>query len=462
MEISQTETLASYVADGKYEDLPPDVLDRAKHLIMDIISCGLGGRKAEDVDILIDVMKEIGGKPEATVIGDKTKLSLMQAAQVNRLITNMLDYDDAYMKVGHMTTVFAPVALAMGEHLKSSGKDIISALVYACEATVRIRNAVEPSTRESYIRSFERVDAGTPFGVTVVAGRLLRLTVEQMANAFGLTGFVRATRVTTPNRDKNGMPPWMKITCGDTMVPGIHSALLAKRGFPGDRRLLDQDGGYQRFLGSDHYDAKELTSWFGKEYGTMKIGFKFYPACRYTSSALDGVDSLVSENGIKADDVDQVIVKGQRHLFAHFRIYEPTYMIQAQFSIPYVVTMVLTGQPRSSWYTKETLQNPELKAFQHKIMVEEDPIATENFYSQYTAGTTVEITLKGGKKVSKHVEYAKGEPENPFTEQDHIDKLSWMASSLGMTQSHIDRLYQTLTKLEELEDISELTNLLVP
>ena len=77
MEISQTETLASYVADGKYEDLPPDVLDRAKHLIMDIISCGLGGRKAEDVDILIDVMKEIGGKPEATVIGDKTKLSLL-------------------------------------------------------------------------------------------------------------------------------------------------------------------------------------------------------------------------------------------------------------------------------------------------------------------------------------------------------------------------------------------------
>jgi 2-methylcitrate dehydratase PrpD len=459
---SPTEILASYVSDGKVEDLPADVVSHAKHCIMDVISSGLGGRKTPDVDLLIDMMKEVGGKPEATVIGDRTKLSFMQAAQVNRLITNMLDYDDAYMKVGHMTTVFAPVALAMGEHLNSSGKAIISALVYAYEATVRIRNAVQPSTRESYVKSFERVDAGTPFGVTVVAGKLLGLTAEQMANAFGLTGFVRATRVTSPNRAKNGMPPWMKITCGDTTVPGMHSALLAKRGFPGDRQLLDQGGGYQRFLGSDQYDATKLIANFGKEYGTLKIGLKFYPACRYTSSALDAAAALVSENEIKADDIDHVVVKGQRHLYDHFRIYEPTYMIQAQFSIPYVVTMVLTGQPRTSWYTQETLKNPDLRAYQHKVKVEEDPAATEKFYSLYTAGATVEITLKGGKQVSKHIEYPKGEPENSFTEQDHIDKLTWMASSLGMSQGHIDKLYQTLNKLEDLEDISALTQLLVP
>ena len=69
----------------------------------------------------------------------------------------------------------------------------------------------------------------------------------------------------------------------------------------------------------------------------LRIGFKFYPACRYTSSALDATAALVSENELKADDVDRIMVSGQKHLSDNFRIYEPAYMIQAQFSIPYVV-----------------------------------------------------------------------------------------------------------------------------
>jgi 2-methylcitrate dehydratase PrpD len=194
----------------------------------------------------------------------------------------------------------------------------------------------------------------------------------------------------------------------------------------------------------------------------LRIGFKFYPACRYTCSAIEAAAALVSENGIKADDVDQVIVRGQKHLSDNFRIYEPDYMIQAQFSIPYVVTMALVGEPRTNWYTEEMLKNPRIRGYQHQVKVEEDPVATRKFYTEYTAGTSVQITMKDGRQFNKHVEYPKGEPENPFTEQDHVDKLTWMASHLGMKQRRIDQLLQTLNRLEELDNISELTKLLVP
>ena len=461
MVMSQTETLVDYVVHGKFEDLPASVVSHAKHCIMDVISCGLGGRKTADADILIDMMKEIGGRPEATVIGDKDKLSFMQAAQVNRVLTNMLDYDDDYMKVGHMTTVLVPVAFAMGERLGSSGKDIINAIVHGYEAIIRIRDAIDPSA-EAYVKTFEQVDAGIPFGVTVVAGKLLGLNGEQMADAFGLTGFVRAWRVTRPDRAKKGMPRWMKITGGDITIPGIHSAFLAKQGFPGDRQVLDQGRGYELVVGSDRYDAAKLTTNLGEHYRMLRIGFKFYPACRYTCSALDAVAALVSDNGIKAEDVDQTIVRGQKHLSDNFRIYEPDYMIQAQFSIPYVVTMALIGEPRTNWYTEKMLKNPMIRGYQHKVTIEEDPVATKKFYTEYTAGTSVEIRMKDGKHFNKHVECPKGEPENPFTEQDHINKLTWMASHLGMKPSRIDQLLQILTRFEQLDDISELTKLLVP
>lgn len=459
--MSQTETLANYVADGKFEDLPAPVISHAKHCIMDVISCGLGGRKSFEGDILIDMMKEIGGKPEATIIGDKIRLSFMQAAQVNRVLTNMLDYDDDYMKVGHMTTVLVPVAFAMGERLNSSGKDIINAIAHGYEAIIRIRDAIDPSP-EAYVKTFEQVDSAIPFGVTVVAGKLLRLNGGQMADAFGLTGFVRAWRVTRPDRAKKGMPRWMKVTGGDITIPGIHSAFLAKKGFPGDRQVLDQGRGYEIVVGSDRYDSTKLTTNLGEVYRMLRIGFKFYPACRYTCSAIEAAAALVSENGIKADDVAQIIVKGQKHLFNNFQIYEPDYMIQAQFSIPYVVTMALVGEPRTNWYTEEMLKNPRIRGYQHKVKIEEDPVATRKFYTEYTAGTSVEIVMKDGKHFNKHVEYPKGEPENPFTEQDHIDKLKWMASHLGMKQSQTDELIQTLNKFEELDNISELTRLLVP
>jgi 2-methylcitrate dehydratase PrpD len=458
---SQTQILADYVAGGKFEDLPSEVVAHAKRCVMDTISCGLGGRKTRDADILIKTLKEIGGPPEATVFWERTKLSFIHAAQVNRFLANILDYDDAYMKVGHMTIVLVPVALALGERLHSTGKEIINAVVHGYEAIIRIRNALEP-TREAYVTTFERVDSGTAFGVTVVAGKLLGLNGEQMADAFGLTGFARASRVTYPDRATKGMPSWMKITCGDSLIPGIHSALLAKNGVSGDRHVLDQGTAYGLVVGSDRYDASELTRKLGEEYGTLRIGFKFYPACRYTSAAIDAATAIVSENSVNVDDIDRIIVRGSKNLATFFQIYEPKHIIEAEFSIPYVITMALTEKPRAVWYSDETMKDPKLRELQHKVSVEEDPVATQKFLTFYVACATVEMTMKGGRVLSRHVDYPKGEPENPFSDEDHRDKFNWMASHVGMNQAQKEELLRRLDRFEELDNVSELTALLVP
>ena len=458
--MSETETLVSYVTNGKFEDLPEPVVAHAKKCIMDTLSCGLGARRMHDIDIMIAAMKDIGGAPESMVIGDTIRLPMMQAIQVNRVMTNMLDYDDDYMKVGHMTSVLIPVALAMGERLGSSGKDMINAIAHGYEAIIRIRDAVEPSP-EVYFTTFEQVDAAIHFGVTVVAGKLLGLNVDQMGDAFGLTGFVRAWRVTRPERAKRGMPPWMKITGGDITIPGINGVYLAKNGFPGDHQTLDAGRGYEIVSGSDRYDPAKLVTKLGETYRMLRIGFKFYPACRYTCSAIEAADLLTAEHRVKAEDVERVVVKGQKHLAKNFRIYEPDHVIQCQFSIPYVITMALMGEPRHNWYNETTFRDPKIRAFQHRITVEEDPEATKKFHEEYMAGTTVEITMNDGRHLTKHVEYPRGEPESPFTEQDHLNKLTWMATHLGMKQSQIDKLTYTLERLEELPNITELNRLLV-
>src|SRR5208283_4578833 len=160
-----------------------------------------------------------------------------------------------------------------------SGKDIINAYVLGCEAVIRLRDAMSPSIQAFYT-TFERVDAGLHLGVTVTAGKLLGLSGDQMADALGLTGLMRPTRVTRPDWASMGMPRWMKVTNGDITIPGIHSAFLAKRGFPGDRGMLDQGRNFGACCGSDQYDASKLTQGLGTEFGILEIGFKFFSACR--------------------------------------------------------------------------------------------------------------------------------------------------------------------------------------
>lgn len=458
----ETEVLANYVGNAKYEDLPVDVVDRVKKSVLDTVACGLGGRRSLEGNMLIDIMESMGGTPEATVMGDKTRLSFMQAAQINRVITNILDYDDTLPRVGHTSTAFVPVALAIAERIKTSGKELINAIVLGNEVIARIRDAVNPS-EEVFWKTFERIDSGLHFGVTIVAAKLFGLNGAQIADALGLAGRVRAWRITRPDWAKRGMPRWMKVTGGDITIPGIHAAMLAKRGFPGDRAILDQESGYEVSVGSDRYDASRLTANLGKDYATLRIGYKAYASCRHTSSTLDAVAAIASKNNIKIGNVQQVIVRVQKLVSDNFAIYEPEYMIQAQFSIPYVVTMVLMGEPTGpDWYKEDMLKNPQVREFQHKIMLEEDPIATKKVYTDRTFPSTVKMITKDGKSFTKHIEYPKGDPQNPFGEQDHINKLTNMASYLGMNQSRIDKLIDTLNRLEKLDTISELASLLVP
>jgi len=460
--MGETEILANYVGKAKYEDSPVDVVNHAKKSISDTIACGLGGRKSLEGDILVDIMKSMGGKPEATVIGDKTRLPFMQAAQVNRVITNILDYDDTLPKVGHMSTVLVPVALAMGEWLNTSGADLVNAIVLGYEVITRIRDAVNPS-EEAFWKTFERIDSGLHFGVTVVAGKLLGLNGGQMADALGLAGRVRTWRTTRPDWATKGMPRWMKITGGDIVIPGIHAALLAQRGFPGDRTILDQGRGYEISVGSDRYDAAKLLANLGKEYATLKIEYKFYAACRHTSSALDAAAALVSENRIKVENVEEVIVKAQKLVSENFAIYEPEYMIQAQFSMPYVLAMVLMGEKTGpNWFTESMLRNQRVRELQRKIKLEEDPIATRKHYNEHKSSSTVAIKMKDGRWFEKYIEHPKGSPDNPFTDQDHMDKLKNMAACTNMKQSQINKLIKTLNEVEKIETIPELTRLLVP
>ncbi len=121
-----TETLARYASAVKLEDFPAEPVLQAKHFIQNEIGCALGGAQTELGKRTIAVAHEIGvgGKGEATLIGDGARMSCVLAAHANTELAETLDFDDEHkFTLTHPSCSIVSTALAVGEMTGASGKD---------------------------------------------------------------------------------------------------------------------------------------------------------------------------------------------------------------------------------------------------------------------------------------------------------------------------------------------------
>ena len=139
-----TRMLAQLVADTSYEDLPDEVVDRAKTVMMDTLSCAVAGytKAPEECGWIIRIAKEMGGAPESTVWMDGAKLSAMAAAMANACMVHTIDYDDTHLEsVAHLGSSLLGAVLSLGEKLHASGKEALTAFVLGFEVAARVGNS---------------------------------------------------------------------------------------------------------------------------------------------------------------------------------------------------------------------------------------------------------------------------------------------------------------------------------
>src|SRR3990172_11998855 len=181
-----TERLANSVAKIKYRDLPADVVDRVKWVLLDSVGCALGASQTEKARISLELVKELGGKPQASIIG-AGRTSYTQAAFTNAELINALDYDYIGPLVGHVIPYVAPPCLSIAERQDSSGKDLIVALAVALEVGGRMGNALVQANMPKdeppyYEESLRYTYSHCIFGAVAGAGILLDFDPEKMRN----------------------------------------------------------------------------------------------------------------------------------------------------------------------------------------------------------------------------------------------------------------------------------------
>ena len=457
--MSYTETLANYCLNLKYEDLPEEVIEHAKKLTIHTINAALASYVTKQGKEAVALAKEFGGvKDEATIIGDGSKVSCVQAAFANGSLADIVEWEDCTW-TGHAAAGAIPVALAVGEKVKASGKDFLSAIVAAYEGYQRIASAVQPS-KERWNKHGWGLTTWQVFAGLFPAARFLKLSQEQMNQAIGVAATLchivcRKTyhSYSTVYHYHHG------TTCRDAIV----AASIAKSGISNLYDVLDGDDGYWLSI-TDQCKWEWFTKDLGKEYFILETLMKHWPTNLWIQAPLDALDAIVKENKIKPGDVAEMIISPGFDRRMSYRREGLRGNLEAQFSIPFsLATFLFEPKPSPYWYEDDRLARPEILELAGKVRAEGPTIQIYDALQKFWAGSFPEVTItvvtNDGRKLSKTVQFPKGHARNKMSREELTERFE-MGASYVLNQDRIKKASEMIWKLEEVDDVSKLADLL--
>ena len=448
-----TATMSQWAAELKFEDVSPEAVNQAKRFLLDSIGCALGGYQQHDVIIALKVLSEIAGPGKATVIGSVEKMDAVSASLANALMIRCMDYNDIYWKQdpSHPSDIF-PAALACCERAGSDGRELIVGLVLGHEFEMRLCETAFPGIRE---RGWHHATL-TAFVSPIVAGRMLHLSAEQIQHAIGISGSARCTlgAVTA------GKLTMMKNTV-DPMATqsGVLAALLAESGYTGPKHVIEGKEGLVHCLGPE-WKLNCLTEGLGESWRITQCGMKAFPTEALTHTPISAVLTLVKDNDLRPDDIAKVYIRTTARsadILSDPSKYDPHTKETADHSLPYVISAAIADQQVTpAQFTPGKIMDPVIRAQLNKIVVTADPEIEQAFPALQRV--IARIQTVDGREFSKQLDYPKGDPRNPLTDEEVEEKFEALAEPV-MSRDTRRRAMDAIWNLEKQSSVAEIMKL---
>jgi 2-methylcitrate dehydratase len=447
MEKSISRVISEFAVKLKYEDLPDEVIHEAKRYLYDSIGCAYGAYKTKDVNIIRNIYKKIGGKPEATVFAFGEKIPAVNATLVNSLMIRSLDFNDIYWKEdpSHPSDII-PAALSVAEMIGTNMKDVIVAIILAYEFEQRLCLFAKPGLRE---RKWHHATL-TQFVSPIVAGKILGLTVDQMVNAIGISGSHNHT-IGCPTAGKLTM---MKNTVDPMAVQsGVFAALMAQKGYNGTEKVFEGKEGFMDCFGGWDtineiikpvvmkgrdgesewsWDLDALTKDLGKSWKILECSMKAFPTEALTHTHISATLKTIINHNIKYDEIETVtittIARACDILFDTHK-YRPESRETADHSLPYCIAAAIVDRKITTHsFSDEKMKDSRIWEVIDKIK----GVASQEFESMFPAKqpSKVVIKTKDGREFSEYLEYPKGDSREPMTMDDLENKFNALSDNV--------------------------------
>ena len=456
------EKLGEYISDVNYKDIPVNVRKHAKFCLLDALGVALASADKKWCRAVHDYVVHQGGTAEATVWYHGDRVPDTNAALANAMFVHSMDFNDdlAGIQVGG---IIPPSALAIAESVGATGEEVIAAIVIGYDVATRC--AVAINSQGLYMRGLQPTAVCGAFAAAAIAGRLLKLSPSTIAYAFGIAGSYAGG---TTEFLKEGTDT-KRFHVAKAAHGGLISAHLANRGMTGPKSIFEGEHGVFKAY-SENFQPDCLVEELGSRYDILDTSIKLYPFCDGNAAPLEAALAIMRENSLHVDELKTLHFRMKSFLIPYVvnyhgdkeRKYRPQNELDGQMSLPFclAVGILNNGKVKPTDFNIAQLSDPKILALANKVTAEADTELDKIPLKPMSMPTIATITLKDGRKIEKRVDHQKGDPRNPFSDQDFINKFNECTNNILSSKAQAAALKNVLG-LEKQETVKSLINYLI-
>ncbi len=435
-----TRTLAEYVVNARYEDLPANVRKEGTRTLLNYVGVAVGGSHSETIDRAVAALGPFSGPPQAGLFGRRERFDIMNAAFVNGVSSHIFDFDDTHLKtIIHPGGVVIAAVMALAEYKPVSGKDFLNALVLGIETACRIGNAVYPN---HYDVGWHITGTAGVFGAAAATGKLLGLTSQQMVWALGLAASQPVgLRESFGSMNKSFNP-------GRAAANGIFAALLAQQNYTSSEGMIEAKRGWANTI-STKQDYREITEGLGTRYEALLNTYKPFACGIVIHPAIDAAIQLRNENKLTADQIERVDLRVHPLVIELTGKKTPQIGLEGKFSVYHSVAVALIdGAAGEKQYSDKAVRDPQTIALRDKVVATIDPAVKAE-------QVDMTITLKDGRKLHRFITHAIGSVEVPMSDAQLEAKFADLADGI-LPKEQARTLMGLCWKVEQLSSADQI------
>jgi 2-methylcitrate dehydratase PrpD len=440
--------LAAWTAALRFEDLPPEVVERTELVILDQLGVQLLGATLPNVQPVLRMADAAGGAAEATMIHSGVRTTASRAAWVNATLGHSCEYDDAHALGWHTSSAIVPAALALAQREGRTGREVLTAVA----AGIQVMAVLGHATAAMVTRGWHGSKVLGVFGAAAASGALLGLGTPQLVNAFGIAA---SDAGGTMEYDQSGGEV-KRLHAGSAARSGLEAAQLAKFGLTGPPTVFEgRRGILPLFAGNDSAAIPDAVL---ERWQVLDTIFRFYPAVATVHAPLDAIGHLRTEHGIKPADIERIRVGLVDFAVGHgASITRPTDAISAQFSLAFSTGLQFSTGRNSpaDYFDPACWQDPEILAIGDLV----EPYAMPIPDGDPVFSADVDVILRNGVTLNRRQVGFRGHPSRPASAGQVREKFRENATArLGPERTRA--LIEAVAALDEPTGMQTVTGLL--
>lgn len=409
------------IVDGVWRSpIPDEVKARAKRSLLDYLAVTCAGAEFQKDKLekyYIFVQPEEG---KFRAIGTGKNLTLKEAVFLNGLNGHALDFDDGTNSgIIHLGSPIFSLLIPLSQRYGICIEDMLKAAIVGYEASYTMAVSIQPGHKAM---GYHATGTCGILGATIAASYMLGFSEEERFQAFS-AACVASSGMLKVLDDGSELKPY---NVAKTSLLALTALQLAKCGFKGHYDPLGGRGFFKMMTGKEDVELKPVL--LNGTYAIMKSYTKPYASCRYTHPAVEA--AIHMRNKVQLEDIEEINIKtydlavsGHDHTDIHGSY-------SAKMSIPYATSAgLIYGKAGLQEFSEETVKGDSILQLTRKVSVTADDELSAVFPDIQAAVVT--IKTKDGEFYDR-VDFPKGEPENPLTDEEFRDRYDGLMAYAGV------------------------------